>query len=52
MSNMTRQLRITREQIERWTEMSALRFQTGREGEGGDIRRARPPFGAKRTEAL
>ena len=38
--------RTTRWQIERWNQMTALRFQTG----GGDIRRARPPFGPGRQK--
>ncbi|WP_419652544.1 hypothetical protein, partial [Thiolapillus sp.] len=33
--------RRTREEIAKWNQMTALRFQTG----GGDIRHPRPPFG-------
>ena len=32
--------RRTREEIAKWNQMTALRFQTG----GGDIRHPRPPF--------
>ena len=32
--------RRTREEIAKWNQMTALRFQTG-----GDIRHPRPPFG-------
>ena len=35
--------RITREQIERWNQMTALRFQTW-----GDIRNAQPPIRPKK----
>ena len=33
--------RRTSEEIAKWNQMTALRFQTG----GGDIRNPRPPFG-------
>ena len=39
--------RITREQIERWNQMTALRSR-----EGGHIRRARPSFGPKEWKSL
>ena len=37
--------RRTREEIAKWNQMTALRFQTG----GGDIRHPRPPFGGARA---
>ena len=40
--------RRTREEIVKWNQMTALRFQTG-EGGGEDIRHPRPPFGGGNT---
>ena len=37
--------RRTREEIVKWNQMTALRFQTG-----GDIRHPRPPFGMKKRQ--
>ena len=39
--------RRTKEEIVKWNQMTALKFQTG--GWGGDIRHARPPFGVYET---
>ena len=39
-------VRIIRAQVEKWNQMTALRFQTGGRG---DIRRARPAFGIVRA---
>ena len=39
--------RRTREEIAKWNQVTALRFQTG-----GDIRHPRPPFGGKKTRTI
>ena len=42
--------RKTREEIAKWNQMTAPRFQTGGRGGGGDIRHPRPPFGAEKAK--